>query len=306
MRTTLDLIEAESPRRRGLDLRRRSVSFRARHGRVRIRWITISSLSPEVALLSPDLANGCRRGIWRHVEPGMRWSCRVLRREGDQSSEPSGEGSDLRIRDGGVSRAPLRDSVLRMWRFGMLAAGNFFSTPRSGVAYHLKTSAMMSSCGWRARWQSLPLPVDADDRANASKRKATRPDPCRRSPLKERLKGCWRGLLGAVDGEEDERYPVEEMRGHELPAESPLRPRRRDWRRRNGRAMMRARTPGQGRNPQGRPAVKRAYGEPEPKAQSNFTDPESRNRNGVPAVLRRRSTRRRSSSRRGRAGQRPA
>ena len=38
----------------------------------------------------------------------------------------------------------------------------------------------------------------------------------------------------------------------------------------------RGRTPGQGRNPKGGRPYKRAYGEPEPKAQSNFTDPESR------------------------------
>ena len=35
------------------------------------------------------------------------------------------------------------------------------------------------------------------------------------------------------------------------------------------------REPGQDRNPRGGRPYKRAYGEPEPKAQSNFTDPES-------------------------------
>ena len=37
----------------------------------------------------------------------------------------------------------------------------------------------------------------------------------------------------------------------------------------------RGREPGQDRNPRGGRPYKRAYGEPEPKAQSNFTDPES-------------------------------
>ena len=35
------------------------------------------------------------------------------------------------------------------------------------------------------------------------------------------------------------------------------------------------REPGQDRNPRGGRPYKRAYGEPEPNAQSNFTDPES-------------------------------
>ena len=44
------------------------------------------------------------------------------------------------------------------------------------------------------------------------------------------------------------------------------------------RAMddARGRKPGQDRNPKGGRAYKRAYGEPEAKAQSNFTDPQSR------------------------------
>ena len=49
------------------------------------------------------------------------------------------------------------------------------------------------------------------------------------------------------------------------------------WRRRKRAGDdARGRTPGQGRNPKGGRPYKRAYGEPEPKAQSNFTDPESR------------------------------
>ena len=42
-----------------------------------------------------------------------------------------------------------------------------------------------------------------------------------------------------------------------------------------GRDDERGREPGQDRNPGGGRPYKRAYGEPEPKAQSNFTDPES-------------------------------
>ena len=51
----------------------------------------------------------------------------------------------------------------------------------------------------------------------------------------------------------------------------------------------RGRKPGQDRNLKGGRPYKRAYGEPEPKAQSNFTDPESRimktSTEGVSAVL---------------------
>ena len=52
--------------------------------------------------------------------------------------------------------------------------------------------------------------------------------------------------------------------------------RRRAWKRNNGRrTTRRGRQPGQDRNPKGGPPYKRAYGEPDDKAQSNFTDPES-------------------------------
>ena len=37
----------------------------------------------------------------------------------------------------------------------------------------------------------------------------------------------------------------------------------------------RGRQPGQDRNPKGGPPYKQAYGEPDEKAQGNFTDPES-------------------------------
>ena len=54
------------------------------------------------------------------------------------------------------------------------------------------------------------------------------------------------------------------------------RPPKRVWRRRNARDDEHGREPGQDRNPRGGRPYKRAYGEPEPKAQSNFSDPESR------------------------------
>ena len=122
-------------------------------------------------------------------------------------------------------------------------------------------------------------------RANASKRKAM--SYGRMLQEEARLKEEIEGLLeraGAVDAEEDERYG-EEMRGDELPAELQRREKRlaaiaaakaRLEAAQRAADEARGRTPGQGRNPKGGRPYKRAYGEPEPKAQSNFTDPESR------------------------------
>ena len=125
-------------------------------------------------------------------------------------------------------------------------------------------------------------------RANASKRKAMSYEPDvarRRLGLQAEIEGAAGRGRAMVDGEEDERYG-EEMRGDELPAELQRREKRLaaiaggEGATGGGatrRAMMRAgATPGQGRNPKGGRPYKRAYGEPEPKAQSNFTDPESR------------------------------
>ncbi|MDD9981843.1 MAG: IS1182 family transposase [Gammaproteobacteria bacterium] len=121
-------------------------------------------------------------------------------------------------------------------------------------------------------------------RANASKRKAM--SYGRMLKEEARLKEEIQQLLaqaGAVDAEEDERYG-EEMRGDELPAELERRETRlaaiQEAKARLEAAQgtaddARGRKPGQDRPPkQGRP-YKRAYGEPDPKAQSNFTDPES-------------------------------
>ena len=76
----------------------------------------------------------------------------------------------------------------------------------------------------------------------------------------------------------------EDFRGDELPEELQRREKRlaaiqaakaRLEAAQRGRDDERGREPGQDRNPRGGRPYKRAYGEPEPKAQSNFTDPES-------------------------------
>ena len=122
-------------------------------------------------------------------------------------------------------------------------------------------------------------------RANASKRKAM--SYGRMLKEEARLKEEIEELLtraGAVDAEEDERYGAE-IRGDELPAELQRCEKRLaaiEQAKARLEAAQRAaddargRKPGQDRNPKGGRPYKRANGEPEPKAQSNFTDPESR------------------------------
>ena len=121
-------------------------------------------------------------------------------------------------------------------------------------------------------------------RANASKRKAM--SDGRMAKEERRLRGEIEARLaaaGAADAAEDARVGAD-VRGDELPAE---------WRRREDRlaairaaksrleAQQRAaddargRQPDQDRNPKGGQPYKRSYGEPDAKAQSNFTDPES-------------------------------
>ena len=121
--------------------------------------------------------------------------------------------------------------------------------------------------------------------ANASKRKAMSYERMLKEEV--RLQAEIALLLAqavTVDAEEDERYG-EAARGDELPQELQRRERRlaaiREARERleaAGRAAdeARGRKPAQDRNPRGGQPYKRAYGEPAPKAQSNFTDPESR------------------------------
>ena len=122
-------------------------------------------------------------------------------------------------------------------------------------------------------------------RANASKRKAM---SYGRMLEEERRLASEIGTLleraGATDAAEDERFG-EEFRGDELPQEL----RRREDRLASIRAAKarlearareadegRGRGPGEKRNPRGGRPYKRDYGEPEEKAQDNFTDPDSR------------------------------
>ena len=88
---------------------------------------------------------------------------------------------------------------------------------------------------------------------------------------------------GVVDAEEDERWG-EAFRGDELPEELQRREKRlaaiqaanvRLEAAQRARHDDRGREPGQDRHPRGGRPYKRAYGEPEPKAQRNFTDPQS-------------------------------
>ena len=122
-------------------------------------------------------------------------------------------------------------------------------------------------------------------RANASKRKAM--SYGRMVKEEKRLAAEIKALVGragAVDEEEDERYGVD-VRGDELPEELKRREDRlkaiveakaRLEARQRAMDDARGRKPGQDRNPKGGRPYKRAYGEPEAKAQSNFTDPQSR------------------------------
>ena len=121
-------------------------------------------------------------------------------------------------------------------------------------------------------------------RANASKHKAM--SYGRMQEEERRLVGEIEALLAAAgdaDAAEDARLGADE-RGDDLPSEL----RRREDRLAAIRAAKerleaaqraaddaRGRQPGQDRNPKGGRPYQRAYGEPDEKAQSNFTDPES-------------------------------
>lgn len=125
-------------------------------------------------------------------------------------------------------------------------------------------------------------------RANASKRKAM--SYKRMVSEDRRLKAeidRLVGRAGRVDAEEDERFGVD-VRGDEMPEGLKRREDRvkairkaiREARARLEAAQResddaRGRKPGMDRNPKGGRPYKRAYGVPEAKAQSNFTDPES-------------------------------
>jgi transposase len=129
------------------------------------------------------------------------------------------------------------------------------------------------------------LAVDASKvKASASRRKAMTYGRMQQEEL--RLRGEIDALLEraeAVDIAEDERYG-EDSDGDDTPHE--LRRRRsRLAKIEQAKARLemqarrfddaRGRRPGQVRNPGGGRPYKRAYGEPDPKSQSNFTDPES-------------------------------
>ncbi len=122
-------------------------------------------------------------------------------------------------------------------------------------------------------------------RANASKRKAMSYERMVREEA--RLAEEIEGLLTAADGEdvEEDRRFGEEVRGDELPAELQRREDRlaaiRAAKERLEAAQRKAddergRAPGQARSAKNGREYAREYGEPEAKAQSNFTDPQSR------------------------------
>ena len=107
--------------------------------------------------------------------------------------------------------------------------------------------------------------------------------PADNTELAVLIKHSTRTLLVPFLSREDERYG-EEVRGDELPAELERREKRlaaiHEAKARLEAAQReadaaRGREPGQDRNPKGGRPYKRAYGEPEPKAQRNFTDPQS-------------------------------
>ena len=96
-----------------------------------------------------------------------------------------------------------------------------------------------------------------------------------------RLTGEIEALLAAADAAEDARFGADDVRGDELPAAL----RRREDRLAAIRAAKarlvaqqraeddaRRRQPDQDRNPKGGQPYKLSYGEPDAKAQSNFTD----------------------------------
>ena len=112
-------------------------------------------------------------------------------------------------------------------------------------------------------------------RANASKRKAT--SYSRMRAEEKRLQGEIEALLDraqVVDAAEDARFG-EDIRGDELLAAIRAAKARLEARQREPDDAC-GRKPGQKRNPKGGRPYQREYGEPDGKAQDNFTDPQSR------------------------------
>ena len=121
-------------------------------------------------------------------------------------------------------------------------------------------------------------------RANASKRKATGYGRMlRRERELEAEIGALLNRARDTDAREDELFG-EAFRGDELPEElrrredrlTAIRAAKEDLEaEQRGADDARGREPGRKRNPKGGRPYKRAYGEPDGKAQSNFTDPDS-------------------------------
>ena len=184
--------------------------------------------------------------------------------------------------------------------FRMLAAGNF---PKHRTLCEFRKRhladfrAVFAEVVVLARASGLAglgrVAVDGTKvRANASKRKAMSygrmlKEESRLEAEIEVLKAEIGALVDraeATDEAEDERYG-KEARGDELPEELKRREDRlaaiqaakaRLEAEQRAADDARGRKPGQERNPKGGSPYKRSYGEPDEKAQSNFTDPESR------------------------------
>ena len=177
--------------------------------------------------------------------------------------------------------------------FRMLAAGNFpqHRTICEFRRRHLKDfGRLFVEVVGVAREMGLvrfgTLSLDGTKvRAKASKRKAMSYERIlkEQARLEKEIEALLAGAV-SIDAEEDARYGAD-VRGDELPVELQRRQVRlaairaaRERLKASQRAVddARGRKPGQKRNPKGGRPYKRAYGEPDPKAQSNFTDPESR------------------------------
>ena len=194
---------------------------------------------------------------------------------------------------GTFSSRKLATKLVEDIAFRMLAAGNFpqHRTLCEFRRRHLDDfGAVFAEVVRLARTMGLAglgkVAVDGTKvRANASKRKAM--SYGRMAKEERRLRAEIAGLLEeaeAVDAAEDAHYG-EDVRGDELPDELKRREDRlaairaakaRLEAEQRAKDDARGRKPGQERNPKGGRPYKREYGEPEEKAQSNFTDPESR------------------------------
>ena len=224
----------------------------------------------------------------------------VLRavRRGWAASEPvrssdDGEGAGVRVRDGGVL-LPEAGAASGGGRGAQDAGGGELSgapdvvrvpeeepegvrgVVRGGGAPGAGTGAGGAGPGGGGR-----------DEGSREREQAEGDEPCRMGPEEARLEAEIADLLAAaeaIDAEEDERHGGD-VRGDELPEELKRREDRlaairaakaRLEAEARERDDARGRKPEWDRNPKGGPPYKHAYGEPEAKDQTNFTDPESR------------------------------